>query len=282
MKIVFSGCSYTAGNGWTDTQWLESGKIEVKDSPHLWVNLCHQNIDEFRHLELINVAKCGASNTDIFTETARAMAQYDDIDTVFCQWTSMPRYNWNVGFELWPTDEDIMECEVTRRTHDVGLNRGDTWPRSYIDDLTNRLLVMHHLHWEILKVVDYSNILKRTARRLGIAHVYFVNGLCPWDQDYFTRLDNVMPEQYTPFTKKEILNIETRDDTDIHTLYHRAHDHYDQHGGIDPDDWINLYGSFHEARVDRNYDGHHPGQQSNIKYYEMVRDRLCELEHVTC
>lgn len=279
-KIIFSGCSYTAGNGWTDTSWLESGKTEVKDSPHLWVNLCHANIEQFRSLELINIAKCGASNNDIFVDTMRAITQYSEVDTVICQWTSMPRYNWNVGFELWPTDEDIMECDVPRRSHDVGLNRGDHWPRSYIDDLTNRLLVMHHLHWEILKVVDYTHIIRCTAQRLGIDHVYFVNGLCPWDRDYFVRLQDVMPEQYTEFTKTQILNIDSRSDEDIHRLYNLAHDQYEQHGGIDESCWINLYDSFHNLRIDRNYDGHHPGAKSNQSYYEMVKRRLQDLGHI--
>jgi hypothetical protein len=65
-KILFAGCSYTAGNGWTDTTPEESTKIELKDSPYLWVNICHSTIDRFKNLELVNLGKGGASNTEIF------------------------------------------------------------------------------------------------------------------------------------------------------------------------------------------------------------------------
>jgi len=277
-KIIFTGCSYTAGNGWTDTSPEESIEIEVKDSTNLWVNLVHNNIEVFKELTLINLGQGGASNTDIFTNTVRAMTNHSNtIDTVICQWTSMPRYNWNVGFELWNTSENFPHPDVQGRKHDVNLNRGDYWPRDYINDLTDRLRVMHHLHWEILKVVDYSAIIGELAKKLGIGHVFFVNGLCPWDQDYFVRLKNFKPEDLTEFTKTHILNIESRDDQDIFALYDLAHDHYQQHGSINPDDWINLYNSFHSQRTDVNFDQQHPGIQSNMAYFETVKNRLQQL-----
>lgn len=274
-KIIFSGCSYTAGNGWTDTDPEESAKIETKDCPHLWVNLCHTHLNSLKNLELINLGQGGASNTDIFTITMRAMSEHGhNIDTIICQWTSMPRYNWNVGFELWDTSENIPHPDAKHRKHDVNLNRGDHWTRDYINDLTDRLRVLHHLHWEILKVVDYSHVIHSLAHKLGIANVYFINGLCPWDQDYFTRLENVFPEQYTEFTKTQILNINNRDDQEIHALYKLAHDQYQQKGGIKPQAWINLYQSFHNLRIDHNHDGQHPGIQSNLVYYRLLQSRL--------
>jgi len=277
-KLLFAGCSYTAGNGWLDTDPEESGNIEVKDAPNLWVNLCHSRIERFRTLDLINVGRGGASNTDIFQNTIREMvAHSNSIDTVVCQWTSMPRYNWNVGFELWDTSENLGQRQIRLRKHDVNLNRGDHWPREYIVDLVDRLRVMHHLHWEILKVVDYSSIIHNLAQKLEIAHVYFINGMCPWDLNYFVELHNVKPEAYTEFTKSDILNIDTRDDADILELYKLAHQHYQERGGIDPANWINLYESFHKNKIDVNFDQQHPGVNSNQLYYEMVDRRLKEL-----
>jgi hypothetical protein len=274
-KIIFAGCSYTAGNGWAQLSPDESMTTEVKDSPHLWVNLVHNNIEVFKELELINIGKGGVSNTDIFTNTMRAMSEHgNSIDTFVCQWTSMPRYNWNVGFELWDTSENIPNPGVKPRKHHVNLNRGDHWPREYVDDLVNRLRVMHHLHWEILKVVDYSNIIQKLVANIGINRVYFVNGLCPWDKDYFVRLQNVLPENFTEFTKTEILNIKTRDDEDIHALYNLAHDHYQEKGGIDTTTWINLYQSFYSITTDYNYDRLHPGIESNLMFCKIFQERL--------
>ena len=282
-KLLFAGCSYTAGNGWTDTDPDESAKIEVKDSPHLWVNLCHDRIDRLSQLDLINVGRGGASNTDIFQNTVRQMiAHGDNIDTVICQWTSGPRYNWNVGFELWNTSEGFTEKEMLtqRRNHDINLNRGDHWPRDYIDDLTSRMMTLHHLHWEVLKVVDYANMIYCLAQQLQIPNVFFVNGLCIWDDNYFTKLQNAKPESYTEFTKKEILNIDTRDDADILELYNLAHQHYEEAGGVAHLPWINLYGSFHHRRIDTNFDNSHPGVESNLLYYNLIQARLQELAFI--
>lgn len=276
-KLLFSGCSFTAGNGWVDTDTEESKRTDCKNSPHLWVNICHTRIDKFSRLDLINVAHGGASNTEIFQNTVREIVKHgNQIDTVFCQWTGMPRYNWNVGFELWNTSEGLLPG----RTHDITVRQGDTWSRKYLNDLSDRLRVLHHLHWEILKVVDYSNIIYKLTKQLGILNVFFVNGLCPWDNNYFIELDNVKPEMYTAFTKKEILDIDTRNDADILELYKLAHKQYQEAGGMTQLPWINLYNSLLTTQVDTNFDSNHPGEKSNILYYEMINARLHEIRFI--
>lgn len=277
-KILFSGCSYTAGNGWLDTDPEESVKTEVKDCPHLWVNLCHNGNLGFNSLEMINVGRGGASTTDIFVNTVRAITNFgDSIDTIFCQWTSGPRYNWNVGFELWDTMESLQYNSPQLKKHDVNLNNGDTWSRKYISNLTDRLLTLHHLHWEIVKVIDYSKVIYVLAKKQGIKNIFFINGLCQWDQNYFVELNNVSPETYTEFTKHDILHISSRDDKDIFELYKLAHKHYNDHGGIDDKNWINLYDSFCRNKIDSNFDKLHPGVKSNKIYYNMIAARLQEL-----
>jgi hypothetical protein len=269
-KLVFSGCSLTAGNGWSNTD--NSGMIECKDHPDLWVNLCHKNILSLTDLELVNVAVGGSSNSEIFKNTVAAIAEHaDDIDILFCQWSSLLRYKFSVGFELWTTAEGLLPWQRGRT--DVNLNRGDRYSRKYIDDLLDRFLLLHHVHYEIVKVVEYCNTLNQLADRFDIT-LYFLNGLCPWDQDYFVRLHDAMPEDYTPFTKTEILNIESRNDNDIFKLYNKMHDDYDQAGGIDPSQWINLYDSMLSNLVDFNYDNQHPGKHSNQFYFNQLNNFL--------
>lgn len=270
-KLMCVGCSFTAGCGWADLSPEESRIIECKESPFLWVNICHKEISRIKKLELVNLGVGGASNTEIFQNAVRSISTINDIDIMFCQWTSVPRYNFNVGFELWDTSESLHNTKI--RKHDVNLNKGNHWPRKYVSDLLDRIRVMHHLHWEILKVVDYSAILSRLAKQKGF-NIFFINGLCPWDKNYFTRLENVEPESYTFFTKKEILNIESRDDEDIFKLYNLAHDHYQGAGGINELEWVNLYDSFEQIQIDTNYDLAHPGKQSNIIFYNLVKQKL--------
>lgn len=273
-KFVVAGCSVTAGTGWDQINLNQ----EVKTEPLLWVNLCHKNISRFRNCELVNVGQNAASNSEIFQNAVREIAKSgNQIDTVFCQWTSMPRYSFRAGFELWNTLESLHD--TGSKKHDINLNKGDHWPREYVADLLDRLRVMHHLHWEILKVVDYCSILNNMSKQYGF-DVFFINGLCPWDDDYFHELHNVEPEQYTDFTKKDILNIDSRDDKDIHHLYHLAHTHYQQAGGISHNQWINLYNSFGKQIIDRNFDQAHPGKQSNEIYYSLISNKLSELNYI--
>lgn len=274
--MIFTGCSFTAGNGWRDCDPKISVITEVKDCPELWVNLCYKNIDTINQLKLLNLAAGGASNTEIFESTLKAITDHNsNIDTVFVQWSAMPRYNFNVGFELWTTEEHLGGFDNAH--HDVGLNNGDYYPRSYINDVLSRLHAMHHLHWEILKVVNYTNILTKIANYLGIKNIFFINGICPWDKNYFIKQINTKPENYTPFTKSKILNIETRNDKDLHLLYVKAHSQYTAAGGIDSSVWINLYNSFYDQIIDTNFDGVHPGTKSNQKFYQTIHTRLKNL-----
>jgi hypothetical protein len=80
-----------------------------------------------------------------------------------------------------------------------------------------------------------------------------------------------MPEEYTPFTKKEILDIDHRSDQDIIELYTRMHNAYDQYP-IQQTSWVNLYNSFYHNCVDVNYDDQHPGVCSNQLFCQMVKD----------
>jgi hypothetical protein len=266
-KIVFVGCSFTAGTGWND----KNSKKEAKDSPYLWVNLCHQKINQLNKFELINLGVGGASNTEIFENSVKAITDYkQNIDTLFVQWTSVPRYNFTAGFELWDTSVGFSRYN----DRDINLHNGDQWPRDYVNNLVNKLVVLHHDHWEIVKIVRYTHILSQLTKILGI-RIIFINGICPWDSDYFAKLDDsAKPEEYTEFTKTKILDIENRDDSDIQKLYNLAHKHYDEVGGITPCHWVNLYQSQKNTQIDTNYDKKHPGINSNHLYFQQVKTFL--------
>lgn len=264
-KIIFSGCSYTAGNGWN--QIPAQFHLPNKESPLLWVNQVHRQIKNFSGLELYNVGQGGASNTTIFENTMRAMLQHGtSIDTVFCQWTSMPRYNWRIGFDLKEKFENW--------DPDGGISNNN-----YIRDIVDRLRVMHHLHWEILKVVDYSNQIRRLGKMIGARNIFFVNGLCPWDDQYFLHRSDPGPHDYSEFTKTQILELNNSHTDEYYVkLYNLAHAHYKQAGGINESNWINLYNSWQKNVSDHNGDGIHPGENSNRLFFELVKRRLQQLE----
>jgi hypothetical protein len=269
-KVLFTGCSFTAGSGWDDHPDPETRLTRSKSSKHLWVNILHKNLEVLQNLELINNGVPGASNTKIFENTIQNILNHgEELDTVICQWTSGPRYSFNPGLERWTTEETLGD---PKKNYDVKLSDGTVWTRAYLFDLSSRLLVLHHVHWEILKIVRYSNILQNLAKKYKNLKLYFLNGLCPWDADYFTKLEHVLPVQYTEFTKKYVLQIEHRNDEDIYYLYNKIHQDYNNEGGICKWHWINLYNSFKDNRVDVNFDDNHPGVQSNIFFSEMIAD----------
>lgn len=273
-KVVFAGCSFVAGNGWVASPMDDPhANIECKDYPALWVNLCHTQIDQLKDLELINVGRGGGSNAEIFKNAVKEIS-VGDVKYLFVEWTSMPRYNFNTGLELWNTSEKLQGC-ISQPTHDIKLSNGNFWDREYVTDLLSRLRVLHHLHPEIVKVVSYSKIVSDLCKRFNIK-VGFINGLCPWDHDYFVKLtgSNITPESYTPFTKNEILNIDSRSDEDIFKLYEKIHNDYDYAGGIDPTEWINLYHSMNNDQLDVNLDARHPGTQSNQLYFQQLKNFL--------
>lgn len=262
-KVVFTGCSFTFGAGWIPEEEKSFQYNFSKQHPDLWVNRCHAQIDQLKNLELINYGQSGASNVEIFKNSVKAIADHNSsISIMFCQWTSMPRYSFRSGFELWSTTQSFSQR-----------GRGKVPEQAYIDDVLDRFLALHHLQDEIVKLLNYINILQKLADCIGI-RMYHVNGLCPWDNNYFVRLSNAMPSDYTPFTKKEILDVDHRDDVDLFKLYQYMHDEYDRAGGINSARWINLYNSFKNNIIDVNYDGHHPGIKSNQLYVQQVKQFL--------
>lgn len=271
--LLFTGCSFTAGTGWySDSDIHLVRSTPVPDHKDLWVNICHKKVYNFKELELINVGVAGFSNSEIFESTVENIAKYGDkIDTIICQWTSGPRYNFNCGLERWDTSDRLTS---KHNNHDINLSNGITWPRDYIRDLLNKFLVMHHIHYEIVKIVKYSSILKKLTSQYDNMKIFFVNGLCPWDTDYFEKLTNFEPVQLTEFTKNTVLEIDHRCDNDIFYLYDKIHQDYDDAGGtiMNNEDWINLYNSLQDNQIDTNFDQSHPGTQSNLIYSKIIEE----------
>jgi len=271
-KIVFTGGSITSGYGWNgievslDNEYVEKDKA----SPYLWVNLLHKNVDEFKQCELHNLGSPGEANSTIFKQTVQAISKLDNIKYIFCSWVSAPRYVFDVGFELYETREVWHPADgpdKDRNLNNLFLSR------KYLNDIKNRFLTLHHLHYEILKIVEYVNIINDLCKLHNI-NVYHINDSCIWDDNYFTRLNITKPTEFTEFTRSEIINISGRDDNEIYWLYQKMHDDYNNAGSICSDSWINLYDSFLSNQTDFNNDNIHPGKESNISYFNKVKNFL--------
>jgi hypothetical protein len=269
-KIIFGGCSITSGRGLN----RESIDSDDKDNLNLWVNLCHKNIPEFRDLTLLNISVGGSSNQKIFNTVIEAISKNDDIEYIVCAWTSVPRYNFNIGFELYDTENGFYPNEHPNepRIRNHKLNQGN-FTDGYLRKLSTRFLTLHDLHYEIVHLLKFINIITNLTRHKG-TKIINVNAICPWDDQFFKMLpDNCKPSDYTKFTQN-LLNVHNKDDDEILKLYHKQHEQYNSYGGIREHTWVNLYNSFLDERIDTNYDELHPGVESNQRYFQLVQQYM--------
>jgi hypothetical protein len=111
--------------------------------------------------------------------------------------------------------------------------------------------------------------------KLTNTKVFFINGLCPWDHDFFNKKESVLPSEYTAYTQK-MLNTSNRDDGEVFQLYNIMHDNFINSGGIHESLWLNLYNSMLAHKIDVNNDNAHPGIKSNNLYFELFSNLLTD------
>jgi hypothetical protein len=219
---VFSGCSYASGVGFD----------LAKDEPVLWVNQLHQRF--FSETTKLNVSFGGRSNAGIFQDTITAIVNHP-VKYAVVEWTSMPRYEMELGFELYNTRQGFIPGSPCR---DHNLNYIQ-YTSKYLESIRDRFTSLAHDCYEILNVIQYTNTIVRLANQQG-TRVFFVNGMCPWDNDFFDKKINVLPDQYTPYTQT-LLNTVNRADTEIFQLYDKLHNELEDRGGVNKPLWLNLY-----------------------------------------
>lgn len=254
---LFTGCSYTAGAGFT----LE------RNDPALWVNIVHSTNQFLKNTVCINLGESGGSNQDIFDNSISALFKYRP-KYMFVQWTSYPRYTVLLGLETYHATQKFTP---SGQCFDFGLH-DIRYSSSYLENIRDRFFSLHNPHQGILNIVKYTNALINIATTIG-TEIFFINGLCCWDNNYFVVLNNVPPNSYTLWTQK-LLNCSTRDDDEVFKIYDQIHCEYHQAGSIQEHRWLNLYNSMKSQKIDVNNDKIHPGIRSNQTYADIFNQRL--------
>jgi hypothetical protein len=259
---AFTGCSYTEGIGLKNT-------TTDKD---LWVNNVHSTL--LKHTDLLNLGKSGATNAEIFQTAIDTVVTYP-CQYLFVQWTELLRYKLNPGVETYPTS---IFCS-TNNTQEFGvdINPGVRYSPAYIENIKNRFFDLHHEHYEIIKVIEYSNIIKKLCNRTGTI-VFFINGILPWDENYFDYITDLhrIPSDTTLYTQKQ-LNADTRDDVEYFLLYDKIHKQYAPLE-YSKSSWVNLYSGFRSCfYLDIGLDDVHPGVGSHQQFSNHLIENLQEL-----
>jgi hypothetical protein len=255
---MFTGCSFTAGDGF---------ELE-KDEPSLWVNLLHSSHPKLNKTQLLNVGVGGNSNANIFKDTIFNLLTQPNVKYLFVEWTSVPRYNLSIGLETYATQVSFIP-NINMETHNL---HKITYPAEYLKKINDRFTSLAHDHHEIVTLIYYISSITRLSQLIG-CQVFYINGLCPWDTNYFTKLNNVLPTDYSEYTKK-LIQTDTRDDSEVFELYDKIHSEYSNAGGVHEKHWLNLYSSMRDNRIDVNDDGLHPGIKSNQLYYQQFTHAL--------
>jgi len=248
-KILAVGCSITRGHG------LDK---EMHD-PKLWVN---QIFDQFG--EVTNLSMTGMNNYWIFLETmSELLRTNNDYDIVVVGWTAIPRYYFHVGLELYPVQ--------TKLDHiDINVNNNLTYSGTWLEKIGNNLKKIHNDHWDILDLVKYVNILIRFRGTSPDKKIFFVNTLAPWCREYFNFKKISLPSDLDSY-EQDLLQVDTRDDDEIFSLYQMIHSQYRHYGGINESHWLNLYDSLHLMQIDKvSESDSHPGYLSQDRYAEFL------------
>jgi hypothetical protein len=253
LKMLAVGCSFTKGHGLAHS---EHDKL-------LWVNRLADGIDA----NVTNLSITGANNHLIFLTASTAIVE-NHYDIVLIGWSVIPRYNIQVGLELYPTT-----TMLKRNGHDVDINN-KKFSHKWLSDIGDRLNIMHNDHWQILDLVKYINILIHLQKNYKHGKLFFVNALCPWTTGYFEYKNISIPSQLDQYQQK-MLRVETRNDDEIINLYNMTHAQYNQFGGIQSDHWLNLYRSLQQLQVDTvSASDKHPGYSSQQQFVDHLLPEL--------
>ena len=263
-NILFTGCSIAAGAGLDDTC----------NNPGHYSNLLCNNLFDKNNHQITNIAVGGYSNERIFLDSASYLIR-DHYDYAFVAWTSLFRYVFWAGLELYECKRSFTPSKHFHKSEEIIEHNGNniSWSSQELTKLSEKFLLLNHEHYYIRDIVTYVNILITIAESTG-TKIYFINNLLPWDQDYFNHIPNtITPSMLTTFTN-QLLCSDNRSDEDINKLYHLMHQHYNEQGGIRNSHWLNLYTSFYSMTVDFGYDNEHPGLKSNKLFADFLTEEF--------
>jgi hypothetical protein len=253
-KILVAGDSYSEGFGL---------RLLTQD-PNLWINrLCSQVFDSPK---IDNISNTGANANTIFLNAASAIMQ-KKYDVVIVGWGSTPRFNFNVGLELYYTRTIFADT-------DINLNSEVTIPGRYLKDIGDKLKTLYNPHWLNLELVRYVNVLHDMQVTHRNGKLFFVNHSLVHCNNFFQRVNFDVPSELDPYVQ-QLLQVDARSDYDVRALYNMIYNQYQTHGGIHEDIWLNLYKSLVDLQIDVvSAIDRHPGYQSQLAYVEHLAPLL--------
>lgn len=248
MNIVFNGCSYTYGEGFS-----ESDRIKYC-YPYL--------IKDFFDCRVENIAIGGSGNSVIFQRTADHMHTYQNNIHVV-QWSVLNRI-W-----LYP-DADL---KVNTNMNDKNANtiaQRIGVSQKKIKEFSDMLSLINGDYHNLLLLVTYCTALVHIAQSTS-NKIIFVDGLTELSSDLFNRCEQLSDLSEST---KDIIGFDRRPDEELWGLYNTI---YKCFSTLDTNIWANILHSFRQVQVDTGPLGHHPGIRSHKIFFNQIKGKIIEL-----
>lgn len=247
MRVAFTGCSLTVGEGFPEDQ---------RDQ-FIYNCLVSKHFD----FDKVNFSQPGASNYKIFMQAGPAVVS-KEFDIVFVQWPVFSRMWISPGpdIHLYLSDPKITDF----RYRDLYVSSSE------LTKFKNMVRLLNHDYQNIHDMINYCKFLDTMAKQTKTKIVY-INGGLPWTDDLCNPLTDDLSSCLSAYSKN-LLDFDNCNDTEIVTYFSKLQEKFKN---IDQSKWVNLFDSFVENSVDLGPEGHHPG----IKSHQWLANKI--INHLT-
>jgi hypothetical protein len=237
MKILVSGCSFTAGGGFA----LQ------KNDPNIWPNLLASKLNA----DLVNVGQRSYDNTGIFLNAVSEFTA-NNYDLILFQITFLnrvvvsPTYKYSVHISY-------KNISPPYAPHLFSEKEYQEFYRSFMR------LNSDFEHWKRL-----VRIIKTLQNFIDQGYnIKIINGLLEWDQTFFNQTDSNFA--------KNILNFHSLPNSQIEEGLNIINTDKQQ---IDLSHWINPFESIRQMQIDDAALDNHPGLKTNKLVADLILSKL--------
>ena len=240
MTLLTAGCSFTSGWGF-------------QDPAQTWAYQTAQRLGA----KLENTAQTAASNQDIFLSTLKARSHKHDI--ILVQWTALNRITVSPS----PVNPRIILSYHNQYLEQSLPKVGSREIGTFVE-----ILSMLNQDWKhFFDLVDMIELLQQDPR------IYFINGLLPWDLEFF-KSDWTVPLTVRNRFLEFLLQSDQFDDQQLGEFLHMV---MQARNRIDQSRWVNLTNSWDSSKLDTvSASDPHPGPMSQAHYADQIYDFIKE------
>jgi len=237
MKVLVAGCSFSSGWGFNNS--LKSNWVDIIKIKTSW--------------EIKNIAVTGNSNLEIFLSILNELTQ-NQYDLILCQFTALNR----ITVSSSPENPNVIISHGNNELFEsiAGVNYRDV-------EIFLKLFTILNQDWKhYINLIKIINVLQSINEK-----IVFINGLLPWDRDFFDTQWTVPLPKHNHFVDSLLQTTEFDD----YSLDKFLKEVILCRNIINQSRWVNLYESWQQTAIDAiSPTDPHPGEKSQVKFANQV------------